>query len=202
MIKTRSSALYSKVLQINCCIGSVSQCWESLHWLPLVITRFPSVTNGLVHRLSQNGANQWTAWLSYYWDEELRFMYKNSQGHLTVFCIVFVWLRGPPSPVRIMTQVPWFMYQNRLGPSGGIYHPSFAPCFVVLYLNYVLTKTCSQLQLSNYPQPIISQVIFRLYYIQVYCIVYIDAGHWHKATNRCYAIRTTTKWHRNSMTNI
>ena len=44
MIKTRLSALYSKVLQINCCIGSVSQCWESLHWLPLVITRFPSIT--------------------------------------------------------------------------------------------------------------------------------------------------------------
>ena len=71
----------------------------------------------------------------YYWDEELRFMYKNNQGHLTVFCIVFVWLRGPPSPVRIMTQVPWFMYQNRLGPSGGIYYPNFVPCFVVLYLN-------------------------------------------------------------------
>ena len=74
------------------------------------------------------------------WDEELRFMYKNNQGHLTVFCIVFVWLRGPPSPVRIMTQVPWFMYQIWLGPSGGIYHPSFAPCFVVLYLNaYIST---------------------------------------------------------------
>ena len=73
--------------------------------------------------------------LKKYWDEELRFMYKNSQGHLTVFCIVFVWLRGPPSPVRIMTQVPWFMYQNRLGPSGGIYYPIFVPCFVVLYLN-------------------------------------------------------------------
>ena len=63
-------------------------------------------------------------------------MYKINQGHLTVFCIVFVWLGGPPSPVRIMTQVPWFMYQNRLGPSGGIYSPNFVPCFVVLYLNY------------------------------------------------------------------
>ena len=70
-----------------------------------------------------------------YWDEELRFMYKNNQGHLTVFCIVFVWLRGLPSSVRIMTQVPWFMYQNQLGPSGGIYYPNFVPCFVVLYLN-------------------------------------------------------------------
>ena len=74
-----------------------------------------------------------------YLDEELRFMYKNNQGHLTVFCIVFVWLRGPPSPVRIMNQVPWFMYQNRLGPSGGIYNLNFVPCFVVLYLN-VMTQ--------------------------------------------------------------
>ena len=62
-------------------------------------------------------------------------MYKINQGHLTVFCIVFVRLGGPPSPVRIMTQVPWFMYQNQLGPSGGIYYPNFVPCFVVLYLN-------------------------------------------------------------------
>ena len=30
------------------------------------------------------------------------------------------------------------MYQNRLGPSGGIYYPDFAPCFVVLYPNKVL----------------------------------------------------------------
>jgi hypothetical protein len=34
-------------------------------------------------------------------DEERRFMYKINQGHLTVFCIVFVGLGGPPSPVRI-----------------------------------------------------------------------------------------------------
>ena len=70
-----------------------------------------------------------------YSDEEWRFMYKINQGHLTIFCIVFVWLGGPPSPVRIITQVPWFMYQNRLGPSGSICHPNFVPCFVVLYLN-------------------------------------------------------------------
>ena len=76
----------------------------------------------------------WLKWLLYS-DEEQRFMYKINQGHLTVFCIVFVWLGGPPSPVRIITQVPWFMYQNRLGPSGGIYYPNFVPCFVVLYLN-------------------------------------------------------------------
>ena len=49
-------------------------------------------------------------------------MYQIDQGHLTVFCIVFVWLGGPPSPVRIIAQVQWFMYQNRLEPSGGIYH--------------------------------------------------------------------------------
>ena len=72
-----------------------------------------------------------------YSDEERRFMYKINLGHLTVFCIVFVWLGGPPSPVRIITQVPWFMYQNRLGPSGGIYYPNFVPCFVVLYLNNI-----------------------------------------------------------------
>ena len=28
-------------------------------------------------------------------------MYENGQGHLTLFCIVFVWLRGRPSAVRI-----------------------------------------------------------------------------------------------------
>ena len=73
--------------------------------------------------------------LSVHSDEERRFMYKINQGHLTVFCIVFVWLGGPPSPVRIITQVPWLMYQNRLGPSDRIYYPKFVPCFVVLYLN-------------------------------------------------------------------
>ena len=52
-----------------------------------------------------------------------------SNGILHRFCL--------PSPVRIMTQVPWFMYQNRLGPSGGIYYPNFVPCFVVLYLNWI-----------------------------------------------------------------
>ena len=35
-----------------------------------------------------------------------------------------------------MTQVPWFMHQNGLGPSDGIYYPNFVPCFVVLYLNF------------------------------------------------------------------
>ena len=48
-----------------------------------------------------------------------------------------------------MTQVPWFMYQNRLGPSGGIYYPSFVPCFVVLYLNYILIIQNSTLKLRH-----------------------------------------------------
>ena len=75
-----------------------------------------------------------TQW-NMYSDDELRFMYENGQGHLTLFCIVFVWLRGRPSTVRSPIQDPWFMYQNQLGPSGGIYYPNFVPCFVVLYLN-------------------------------------------------------------------
>ena len=62
-------------------------------------------------------------------------MYENGQGHLTLFCIVFVWLRGRPSTVRSPIQDPWFMYQNWLGPSGGIYYPNFVPCFVYHYLN-------------------------------------------------------------------
>ena len=70
-----------------------------------------------------------------YSDDELRFMYENGQGHLTLFCIVFVWLRGRPSTVRSPIQDPWFMYQNRLGPSGGIYYPNFVPCFVYHQLN-------------------------------------------------------------------
>ena len=61
-----------------------------------------------------------------YWaysDDELRFMYENGQGHLTFFCIVFCLTRGT-------LQKKWFMYQNRLGPSNGIYYPNFVPCFV------------------------------------------------------------------------
>ena len=34
------------------------------------------------------------------------------------------------------------MYQNRLGPSGGIYYPNFVPCFVVLYLNQIILTHC------------------------------------------------------------
>lgn len=62
-------------------------------------------------------------------------MYKNVECHLAIFCINFVRPGGSPSPVRIITQVPWFIYQNRLGPSGGIYYPNFVACFVVLFLN-------------------------------------------------------------------
>merc|ERR1711997_631251 len=61
-------------------------------------------------------------------DDELRFMYENGQGHLTFFCIVFCLTRGT-------LQKKWFMYQNRLGPSNGIYYPNFVPCFVYHQLN-------------------------------------------------------------------
>ena len=64
-------------------------------------------------------------------------MYENGQGHLTLFCIVFVWLRGRPTSVRSHCTDLWFMYQNRLGPSGGIYYPNFVPCFVYHQLNEV-----------------------------------------------------------------
>ena len=67
---------------------------------------------------------------------ELRFMNENGQGHLTLFCIVFVWLRGRPIAVRSHCIDLWFMYQNRLGPSGGIYYPNFVPCFVYHQLNF------------------------------------------------------------------
>jgi hypothetical protein len=60
--------------------------------------------------------------LTTYSDEEQKFMYKINQGRLIVFCIVSFWLGGPPSPVRIIAKVPWFVYQNWLEPSGGIYH--------------------------------------------------------------------------------
>ena len=64
---------------------------------------------------------------------------------------VYVWKRSGPSNVilhrfcltkgsTLISQShysnPWFMYQNRLGPSGGIYHPNFVPCFVYHQLNY------------------------------------------------------------------
>ena len=50
------------------------------------------------------------------------FMYRIDQSHLTVFCIIFVWLGGPRSPVRVIAQVQWFLFQNWLEPSGGIYY--------------------------------------------------------------------------------
>ena len=65
-------------------------------------------------------------------------MYENGQGHLTLFYIVFVWLRGWPWAVRSPIQDPWFMYQNWLRPSGGIYYPNFVPCFVYHQLNWFL----------------------------------------------------------------
>ena len=55
-------------------------------------------------------------------DEERMFMYRIDYSHLMVFCIVFVWPGGRHSPVRIIAQVQWFIYQNWLEPSSGIYH--------------------------------------------------------------------------------
>ena len=49
-------------------------------------------------------------------------MYKIDLIHLAVFCIVTIWPGGLHSPVKIITQVQWFMYQNRLEPSSGIKH--------------------------------------------------------------------------------
>ena len=37
------------------------------------------------------------------------------------------------------------MYQNRLGPSGGINYPNFVPCFDVVQLNLFLNNFDSQL---------------------------------------------------------
>ena len=91
--------------------SSVGQCW-----------RWVYKTGGYRHRGSPNYPH-FCAWTkSSYSNYELRFMYKNGQRHLTLFCIVFVWLRGRPSTFRGPIQDPWFMYQNRLGPSGGIYY--------------------------------------------------------------------------------
>ena len=47
-----------------------------------------------------------------YSDEERRFMYRIDQSGLTIFCIIFVWLGGPRSPVRIIAQVQWFVHQK------------------------------------------------------------------------------------------
>jgi hypothetical protein len=41
-----------------------------------------------------------------------------SNSILDRFCLT----GGPRSPVRIIAQVQWFVYQNQLEPSGGIYH--------------------------------------------------------------------------------
>ena len=51
-----------------------------------------------------------------------------------------------PHQSGLWPQVPWFMYQNRLGPSGGIHFPTFVPCFVVLYLNGIYSHHHSYLK--------------------------------------------------------
>ena len=76
--------------------------------------------------------------------EEQRFMYKINQGHLTIFCIVFVCLGE--STLTSQDYNPWFMYQNQLGPSGGIYYSNFVPCFVVLYLNWTYSRVHKRIE--------------------------------------------------------
>ena len=75
---------------------------------------------------------------------------------------VYVWKRSGPSNVilhrfcltkgsTLISQGHysnyWFMYQNRLGPSGGIYYPSFVPCFVYHQLNGIFyVPLCSRMR--------------------------------------------------------
>ena len=122
-------SLYRAVKGVNCYL----ETWRKSFYKIDSLT--DSDSESLVNNCYENWATSNNDIFIQNLDEEQRFMYKINQGHLTIFCIVFVWLGGPPSPVRIMTQVLWFMYQNRLGPSGGIYYLNFVPCFVVLYLN-------------------------------------------------------------------
>jgi len=42
------------------------------------------------------------------------------------------------------------MYQNRLGPSGGIYYPNFVPCFVYHQLNDSLMALKKVNKLANF----------------------------------------------------
>ena len=49
-----------------------------------------------------------------------RFMYRINQSHLAVFFIITIRPGSPRSTVRIIAQVQWFMYQNRLESSSGI----------------------------------------------------------------------------------
>ena len=52
----------------------------------------------------------------------------------------------------------WFMYQNRLGPSGCIYHPNFVPCFVYHQLN-LATYPCRYLgHLEKEPSACVAMV--------------------------------------------
>ena len=59
-------------------------------------------------------------WHSNHLDEEWRFLYDCHPA--TAIISVTIWPGGPHSPFRIITQVQWFMYHNRLEPSRGILH--------------------------------------------------------------------------------
>ena len=59
-----------------------------------------------------------------------------------VFCIVFVWPGSRHSPVRIIAQVQWFVYQNRLEPSGSIKHLYKRNRLLWLHVNNELEGPC------------------------------------------------------------
>ena len=85
-------------------------------WLHICSTKGSSI-NDVINFQVGKGQKWRKSWdisvpASTYSDDERRFMYKINKGHLTVFCIIFVWLKGPPSRVRIIAQHQWFVYQN------------------------------------------------------------------------------------------
>ena len=72
-------------------------------------------------------------WVSFGWLTKV-YVWKRSvpsNGFLHRFCLT----KGSTLISQVHYTNPWFMYQNRLGPSGGIYYPNFVPCFVYHQLN-------------------------------------------------------------------
>ena len=101
-------------------------------------------------QLFQTVWRHFLSFLSFDSDEERRFMYKIDQGHLTIFCIVYVWMGGS---ILIIAQVQWFVHQNRLEPSDGIYH---------LYKRNRLLRLCRETELSCNLSPGLSKLFTRI----------------------------------------
>ena len=59
-------------------------------------------------------------WRTFRWGKKVYVQNQSepSNNILRLFCLT----RGPHSPVRIIAQVQWFVYQNWLEPSGDIYY--------------------------------------------------------------------------------